>query len=171
MSEFYLGHSLGYGEMSRVSLSKIFNVLFDSLTNIRFLDIGSGSGRPTLHAAFEFADILSISSGIEIGFHRFIVSLDILDHVRETLKLPLSHVNYLHGDACDDSVINFNDFDCFFFYDAVITIDDKAKIFAKLAEVKHNIRLFCCTSPEEMKGSGVMSFVLKSKLQTKGLVL
>ena len=75
----------------------------------------------------------------------------------------------IKGDACDEKLIKFDDFDCFFFYDAVVSFQDKVKIFHKMSKVKHPIRLFCCTSPPRMKEAGITSFVLKNTMTTNGL--
>ena len=58
------------------------------------------------------------ADGIEIGWHRFVCSLEILDVVREKMRLPLPHVAYLQGDAGSEQVVSFDTYDTFFFYDA-----------------------------------------------------
>ena len=84
-----------YGEMSGSSLKRLMGMLFENMQQIRFLDIGSGSGRPTLHAALDYGDIVASSAGIEIGVNRLSVSLEILDYIRQKLNIALSHVSYI----------------------------------------------------------------------------
>jgi hypothetical protein len=64
------------------------------------VDVVAGAGRPTMHAALGFAHCIAKSDGIELGFHRFVTSLEILDHVRERMQLPLTHINYLQVRFC-----------------------------------------------------------------------
>jgi hypothetical protein len=66
-------HSIGYGEMSRKSLSECLGLLVQGKKVARFLDIGSGAGRPTLHAACGFAHVFDKADGVEIGFSRFVL--------------------------------------------------------------------------------------------------
>ena len=73
-------------------------------------------------------------------------SLEILDVVREKMSLPLPHVAYLQGDAGSEQVISFDSYDTFFFYDAVVSPEDKARIFRRIAKLRHGLRLFCNTT-------------------------
>jgi hypothetical protein len=71
------------------------------------------------HHSFLLLSFLCLQAdGIEIGWHRFVCSLEILDVVREKMRLPLPHVAYLQGDAGSEQVVSFDTYDTFFFYDA-----------------------------------------------------
>ena len=57
-----------------------------------------------------FADIVSKADGVEIGFNRFLVSLEVLDHMRHRIQTPLRHVAYcqvtLHEKLCKGARVN-----------------------------------------------------------------
>ena len=111
-----------YGELTMASMQKVINVLVRKCgmnDQSRFIDVGSGLGKPNLHAAQDPAVRLSV--GIELEHIRWQLAMynlfkitDVLSRGKEPDRL-LSGTNFLAGDV--DEAVSMDPFTHIYMYD------------------------------------------------------
>lgn len=88
-----------YGEMAQRSMERVVSVLVEHYGMnkcSRFLDVGSGIGKPVFHVGAQTQPVLSM--GIEIEEIRYMLSLHCLTKFAVDVALP---VGFVCGDICN----------------------------------------------------------------------
>ena len=136
------GPSLGYGELTEASMSKLIRLLdagghddhirVDSKS--RIIDVGSGFGKPVLNFALTAPTCKSVS-GVEILQHRHAASVNVVETLRgrsEAWRKRLENVFFIQGDASSPG-FDYSPYSHIFMYDYVFDEQTHRRLFERIS--------------------------------------